>query len=259
VADHGPLRLFLPGAFAGMAEDLRERFAAVATGAELWFHAFVPSGILAREILDGAVADVAVSANPRFMADLWRAGLVAAPRVLSGNRLCLIVHPDRVMAVRGLEDLRRADVRLVVPQSATDPCGQYVVELFARAGLTEVIQAKALAGALVHSVGSGDLPAFVLDGRADVGIFYASEARVLGDRVRTVTLPADRDLRERIAFVIGAIARPDRAHPLAPHFVDFATGADGQALLEQRGFLPATSVATDRLPWEQEVPARRGG
>src|SRR5262245_34146396 len=71
-----PLSLFMPGAFAGLPEELRAGFAAVAPGTALAFHAFVPSGILAREILGGADADVYVSANVRFMADLWRAGLV---------------------------------------------------------------------------------------------------------------------------------------------------------------------------------------
>jgi molybdate transport system substrate-binding protein len=166
----------MPGAFAGLPEELRAGFAAVAPGAALAFHAFVPSGILAREILDGADADVYVSANIRFMADLWRAGLVPEPRVLAGNRLCIIVRPDRASQIHRLEDLTRNDVRLVTPQSATDPCGQYVVELFERAGLTDAMRAKEEAASLLHSIGSGDLPAFVSDDRADAGIVYASEA-----------------------------------------------------------------------------------
>jgi ABC-type molybdate transport system substrate-binding protein len=101
-----------------------------------------------------------------------------------------------------------------VPQSATDPCGQYVVELFARAGLAEAMGAKEQAGALLHLVGSGDLPSFLFDGRADAGIFYASEARALGDRVVTVAPPETLDLGERIVFVVGAVVRPERTYPL---------------------------------------------
>jgi molybdate transport system substrate-binding protein len=240
----------MPGAFAGLPEDLRAGFSAVAPGAELAFHAFVPSGILAREILDGAEADVYVSANVRFMADLWRAGLVPHPHLLAGNRLCIIVRPDRADRIRRLEDLIRPDVRLVTPQSATDPCGQYVVELFERAGLAEAMRTKEENASLIHSVGSGDLPAFLADDRADAGIFYASEAQGLGDAVVTVDLPTDLDFRDRITFVIGVVVRGDHLHPLARAFVDFLVGSDGQALLSRHGFLPAASVPVSQLPWE---------
>src|SRR5262245_44808853 len=177
-----------------MTDDLRDGFKTTAPETELWFHAFVPSGILAREILDGAVADVVVSANVHFMADLWKAGLVAEPRVLGGNRLCLIVRLDRADEVHGLNDLNRNDLRIVTPQSATDPCGRYVVEMFNRSSLSDAMKLKERAGTLIHSIGSGDLPAFLFDGRADLGIFYASEAKALGDRVATIMLPDDSDL-----------------------------------------------------------------
>jgi molybdate transport system substrate-binding protein len=245
-----PLRLFLPGAFAGLPDDLRTAFATVAPEGDLWFHAFVPSGILASEILAGAVADVAVSANPRFMTDLWQEGLVPALRVLAGNRLCVIVRSNAGKDVVSLDDLTRDDVRVVTPQSVTDPCGQYVAEMFERAGIADVMRRKQETGTLIHSIGSGDLPAFLFDGRADAGVFYASEAQTLGDRVTTLALQAELDFRERIVFVIGAVIRPERAHPLAQVYVDFFTGAEGQALLTRHGFLPAASVAMQCFPWE---------
>jgi molybdate transport system substrate-binding protein len=248
VVDREPLRLFLPGAFAAMPDDLQSGFPAMVSDGDLWFHAFVPSGILAREILAGAAADIYVSANVHFMADLWRAGLVAAPHVLAGNRLCLIVRPDRAADARDLADVTRDDLRLVTPQSATDPCGRYIVDLFALVGLTEAMEAKRSAGILVHSRGSGDLPAFLFDGRADAGIVYASEARALGDRVVTVELAPDHDMSDQIVFAIGAVARFDLAHPSAPAFVAFAIGPIGRALLVRYGFLPAASVTAD-VPW----------
>ncbi|MGH2561542.1 MAG: molybdate ABC transporter substrate-binding protein [Thermomicrobiales bacterium] len=236
------LSLFLPGAFAGMADELRAAYRAVDPDAELAFHDFIPSGLLARAILDGAPADVYVSANIRYMEDLRRAGLIRTARILAGNRLCIIVRPDRAAAITGLNDLCRPSVRVVTPPAATDPCGQYVEELFARAGIIESMASKAARGELIHSRGSGDLPSFLRDGRSDAGIFYASEAQALGGMVVTVNLPVGLDLRDRIAFTIGTLERGCAEHSLAERFVEFAVGTAGQRLLQRHGFLYAAEV-----------------
>ncbi len=237
------LALFLPGAFARLGDALRESFGPIATAVELVFHAFIPSGALAREILDGAAADVYVSANVRYMDDLRRAGLVRYSHRLAGNRLCIIVRPDLVDRVTALDDLTREGVRVVTPQSDTDPCGQYVRTMFDRAGLTETMRAKAARGELRHSYGSGDLPSYLSDGRADAGILYASEAWALGETVATVALPLDFDLRDEIAFTIGVVTRDGRDHPIAQRFVSHLLGPVGQELLVDHGFLPANDIA----------------
>ena len=239
-----PLRLFLPGAFANMGDALSEGFAALAPGVELEFHTFVPSGVLAREIIAGAPADVYVSANLRFMDEVRRAGLAPAPRPLAGNRLCLIVRPDRAHLVAALADLTRDGLRVVTPQAETDPCGQYVREMFARAGLTTAMEGKAARGELLHSLGSGDLPAFLADDRADAGVFYVSEALALGATVVAVALPPALDMRDQIVFTIAAIVRYGRSHPAAERFVAFLTGPDGQRLLRGFGFLEADDLGS---------------
>lgn len=237
----------MPGAFAGLADLIRRRFGSVEPGVELTFHAFVPSGVLAREILDGARADVYVSANQRYMDELHRAGLVPASYRLAGNRLCIIVRPERVETIGSLQEVASQGVRLVTPQSQTDPCGQYVLELFDRAGLAEVMREKETRGELLHSFGSGDLPAFLANGRADAGLLYRSEAQALGGQVVTVYLPPAWDLHERISFTIGAVSRDGRENPLAGRFVDFMRSPIGQSLLREHGFLPAQQpgVTTD--------------
>lgn len=231
------LRLFMPGAFAGLPDQLRQKYQAVRPDVELEFHQFIPSGELARKILEGAEADVYVSANRRYMDELEQAGLVREARRLAGNRLCIIVRPDRHDEVSGLEDLTRPGLRVVTPQSGSDPCGQYIVEMFERAGLSSVMQEKERAGELVHSFGSGDLPGYLLDGRVDTGIFYASEAQAIIDSIVVRDLPADLDMRERIEFMIGAVERSEAENTDARGFVEFMCGLEGQALLEEHGFL----------------------
>lgn len=234
-----PLSLFLPGAFAAMGDDIRHGVAAALPGTALAFHEFIPSGMLAREIREGAPADVYVSANTRFMNELHEAGFVPQSAALAGNRLCIIVRPDAADAIRSLDDLTRPETTLVTPQSQTDPCGHYVVELFERAGISAVMESKRDAGMLMHSRGSGDLPGYLCDGRAQAGIFYHSETIALGDRVITIELPAELDLRDRIQFTIGAVERNGVIDPRSHLVVEWFLGRDGQALLQRHGFLPS--------------------
>lgn len=240
------LRVFMPGAFAGLGEPMRAAFTASHPEVELAFHRFIPSGLLAAEIQSGAAADVYVSANRRYMEELQQAGFVHDYEVLAGNRLCVIVHPDAGSEISGLEDLARPGVRVVTPQSETDPCGQYIVELFERAGLVEQMRAKEARGELMHSVGSGDLPAFLIDGRAQAGILYASEASALGTSVRTIDLPPAYSMQEEIAFTIGAVRRSGVQHPRAGDLIAFMRGPAGQELLTGHGFLSARAVAAGR-------------
>lgn len=238
-----PLFLFLPGAFGAMGADIREGVAAALPGTELTFHEFVPSGMLAREIREGAPADIYVSANTHFMHELHEAGFVPTPAPLAGNRLCIIVRPDAAARIRSLDDLTHPDTTLVTPQSQTDPCGQYVVQLFERAGITALMDAKRDAGTLLHSRGSGDLPGYLFDGRAQAGIFYHSETIALGDRIVTLELPTPLDLRDQIQFTIGAVQRNGTIDHRAQPVVDWFLGPAGQTLMERHGFLPSLAVS----------------
>lgn len=237
--DPEPLRLFLPGAFGHLPDALRALAVDAALRAELWFHEFVPSGMLAAEIEAGATADVFISANRRYMDKLAAAGLAVAPRHLAGNRLCVIALPGHAGQAQTLESLLDSDLTIVTPQSGTDPCGQYIVEMLARAGLSEVAARRERAGTLVHSRGSGDLPAFLFDERAQAGIFYASEAPPLGEQVTVLDLPSEMDMREEIQFWISPIVRDHSVvHPQAGAFVELMSSQQGQRLLAGAGFVP---------------------
>lgn len=237
------LKLFMPGAFASLPDALRHGFALQHPDVGLDFHDFIPSGMLAGLLLEGDEADIFVSANLRYMTDLWVAGRVPEPRLLAGNRLCIITDPSSGFHVADLADLLQPGLVIVTPQPQTDPCGQYIVQMWAAAGLESAIAVKALQGELIHSRGSGDLPGFLADGRAQAGIFYASEARNLRTVVREVAITPDFDAHERIAFAIGAVQNgAGEPVPAANEFVEFMTGLRGQAILVEHGFVPVGSV-----------------
>jgi molybdenum ABC transporter molybdate-binding protein len=219
----------MPGAFARLGPRLAQEFVA-SGGRPIAFAPFRPSGLLAASILAGELADVYVSANVLWMRRLQRAGLVRHWGTLARNRLCLIARPDVRLA--GLAELSRAGLSVVAPQADTDPCGRYVEECWRAHGLLPAMRAKQTSGELVRSVGSGDLPAFLLDGRAQVGVLYLSEACQLDARViRTIELPPGQDLHERIRFVVGALTAGGEP------FVRWLRGPAGQARMAAAGFV----------------------
>jgi molybdate transport system substrate-binding protein len=232
----GIVRVFVPGSLAGAARDIPQSFAQAEPGASVAFRAFAPTGLLASDILQGALADVFVSANRRYMDDLVDAGLVRDPALLAGNRLCVVVGEPGLW-VADLADLARPGLRVVTPQGATDPCGQYIVEAFARAGLTAAMGAKEEAGELLHSSGSADLPGYLTRGESDAGVLYRSEALTL-EEVGLVDLAPPLDMRDTITFWIGAIAHGGGVpNPLAVRLVEHMTGPAGRALMAANGFL----------------------
>jgi molybdate transport system substrate-binding protein len=193
----------MPGAFARLGPELAHAFTA-ATGQALAFAPFRPSGLLANDLLAGKSADVYVSANVRRMRRVQRAGLVRRWVTFARNRLCLIALPE--VHMERPVDLTRPGLSVVAPQAHTDPCGRYVEPCWRMAGILATMRAKQAAGELLRSIGSGDLPGFLLDGRTQVGMLYVSEARQLDpERIRTIELPPHQDLHERIRFVVGAL------------------------------------------------------
>lgn len=229
---HAALRVHMPGAFARLGPELADAFIATdaGRGQHIEFAKFRPSGLLAQAILSGERADVYVSANTLWMRRLQRAGRVRHWSTLARNRLCVVAVPGA--EVHFLSDLARRGLTVVAPQAATDPCGQYVEELWRREGMLPDMLAKQARGELMRSVGSGDLPGYLSDGRAATGIFYLSEARQLDrSQVQTLELPPSQDLRERIRFVIAALTA--RGKP----FMRFLLGEQGVSQLCAAGFL----------------------
>jgi ABC-type molybdate transport system substrate-binding protein len=83
---------------------------------------------------------VYVSASVLWMRRLQRTGRARRWATLARNRLCIVAVPDA--GVRRLEDLTRPELVVAAPQSATDPCGRYVEELWRRVGMLKAMAAK---------------------------------------------------------------------------------------------------------------------
>src|SRR6185295_5313296 len=153
------------------------------------------SSTLARQIAEGARADVFASADPETMQKVVDAGAVSgAPRPFAGNRLAIVVPRGNPRHVHGLADLGRHDMTIALA-APTVPAGRYATEAFRRAGVPEPEASReADVTAVVGRVALGE---------ADAGVAYVTDVAAGGDRVEAVSLPDAHNVTAR--YVIATL------------------------------------------------------
>jgi molybdate transport system substrate-binding protein len=197
---------------------------------------YAGSSQLAQQILQGAPADIFVSAAVNWMDEVEGAGLVVegTRRDLLGNTLVLIAHGRDAEAVeigRGF-DLAGllGDERLAMALVDAVPAGQY-----SKAALTSLGIWDAVAPSVAQSDNVRAALALVSTGEAPYGIVYATDAAA-DDNVTIVgTFPDDSypPIVYPAALLAGAADAADRAffEALASEAADAAFGAHGFAIL----------------------------
>lgn len=188
---------------------------------------YASSSTLATQITQGAPADVFASANATQMDVVANAGLVVGqPTDFAGTTLEIVVEDRNPLDVRGLADLTRDDVTVVLATEEA-PAGQYAREALDAQDL-EVRPASLEAD--VRAVLSR-----VALGEADAGIVYRSDLATAGDGVESVAIPAD----ENVPATYPVAEVRNAPHPAAARaFIAFVRSATGRRLLRDHGFEP---------------------
>ena len=189
---------------------------------------FDSSGTLSQQILDGAPVDVFASADEKNMEKLTDAGLVKGePAVFAQNQLVIVTKPGNPEGIESLADLADAGVISLCGEDV--PCGKFAGEALENAGVT-IPEGSVTRGQNVKAT-----LAAVTEGDAVAGIVYVTDAIAAGDAVDTVAIPADENV---IATYPVAVLTDTQDAALASAFVDYVSSEEGQAVLEERGFLP---------------------
>jgi len=206
---------------------------------------FGPSGLLRKEIADGAKADVFASANmehPQALRDDGTSGPVVR---FARNKLCALAKPGLdVTSANLLARMLDPKIKLGTSTPRADPSGDYAIEVFTKtealkAGAQEALESKALK--LTGAKDSATPPAgrvvygwHVDEGRADIFLTYCTNAIAAQKQYpgqQTVELPE--------ALSVGAdygLTVIDGAPAAAQDFAEFILAADGQKILAGYGF-----------------------
>lgn len=191
---------------------------------------FGASGALLQQIANGAPVDVFASADQETMDRAQQQQLVAAAERhdFAGNALVVVVPSDSRLSMGSLQALADPGVaRLAIGNPASVPVGRYAQKALKSAGLWTVVSVKA-----VHALNVRQALDYVARGEVDAAFVYATDARLMPDRVRIVyEVPTVTPIRYPIAPVIGSGQAEE-----ARQFVDFVRSDEGQDILRRHGF-----------------------
>ena len=191
------------------------------------------SNALAKQIIEGAPADIFLSAAVNWMDEVEKAGLIAdgTRRDLFGNTLVLIAHGKDAAPVEIGPGLDLAGMlaggRLSMAMVDAVPAGQYGKAALESLGLWPSVEASVAQSENVRAALT-----LVSTGEAPLGIVYATDA-VSDDNVTVIgTFPAEshKPITYPGALLTGAADDADRA------FLDVLSSDAGDAKFAEQGF-----------------------
>lgn len=194
---------------------------------------YAGSSALARQIQEGAPADVFISADVKWIEELSGSGdlVDGSRRDILGNTLVLIAHGDDAEAVTIDENLDLPAMldggRLSMALVDSVPAGVYGKAALTSLGLWEKVEPLVAQSDNVRAALS-----FVAQGEAPLGIVYATDAAV-EDNVSVIgTFPAGS--HEPIVYPVAITKQSDS--PVTQEFVDYLTSDGARETWSRFGF-----------------------
>jgi molybdate transport system substrate-binding protein len=195
---------------------------------------FASSAALARQIENGAPADIFFSADLEWMDYLQSRHLIQRDtrHDVLGNRLVLIAPADSKIQLKIEQKFPLAAAlgkgRLATGDPDSVPAGRYAHEALTTLGVWNGVVDRLVRADSVRSA-----LAFVDRGEAPLGIVYETDA-LIDKHVRLVDVfPANSHLP-----IVYPIAMTSAAKPEAARFVAYIRGRAAEAVFKAYGFLP---------------------
>jgi len=225
-----PVTVFAAASLKNALDEVGDVYAA-RTGGEARF-AYAGSSAIARQIEQGAPADVYISADSDWMDYLAGKKLVVAAsrRDLLSNHLALVAPADsrvRLKIGRGMPLARALGSGRLAVAGPDVPAGRY-----ARASLASLGVWNSVSGKLAQAENVRSALQYVARGESPLGIVYDTDARV-ESKVRIVGLFPDAS-HPRIVYPAALVA--GTKNPQAGAFLSFLSGPEAGAVFRKYGF-----------------------
>ena len=203
----------------------------IAGGGPVRFN-FAGSNVLARQLANGAPADLFISADEAQMDVASEAGAIdRATRVdLLANRLAVIARPDRG-EIRDVRALLGPDVRRVaIGDPAAVPAGAYARQYLQAVGQWDALQSRLVPVGNVRAA-----VAAVENGSADAAIVYETDVAIARRAVLAFVVAGAG--APRILYPAAVVAG-SRQREAAARFLQFLRGPQGAEIFRRYKFSP---------------------
>ncbi|MFP4207397.1 MAG: molybdate ABC transporter substrate-binding protein [Wenzhouxiangella sp.] len=224
--------VFAAASMTNALVEVKQRFEA-ATRHELVV-SLAASSALARQIQQGAPADIFIPANPSWMDVLEQDGLIepGSRFDLLNNTMVLIAHGTQAAPVALGPELDLLELlaggRLAMALVEAVPAG-----IYGKAGLESLGLWAAVEASVAQTDNARAALALVARGEAPFGIVYATDA-VAEDRVSVVaTFPPTT--HPPIVYPAAVVA--DRATPAVNEVMTYLRGPEARAAFQRQGFV----------------------
>ena len=186
------------------------------------------SADLARQIEQGAPADLFLSADEAWADYLQKRNLVESRKDLLSNRLVVVTAIGDSPKINTLEDLGYAGIKRLALAGPAVPAGRYAREALKKAGLWDKLQSLVLDGQNVRAALT-----YVARHEAEAGIVYATDAKS-DPKVRVAYLiPADYHSPIRYPLIL--LAR-EPIKPSARRFFEYVDKPESAQMFRAAGF-----------------------
>ena len=233
-AESGALTVSAAISLSGALEEIAEAYG-TSGGGEVRFN-FAASNVLARQIVNGAPADLFISADEAQMDLVERAGALVggSRRPVVANQLAVAALPDRLDEVRSAFPRAGPEIRrLAIGDPAAVPAGVYARQYLERQGLWTRYEGRIIPTGNVRAA-----LAAVENGSADAAIVYVTDLHATRQARVAVAIPRDQTLP--ITYPAAVIAAtPNREG--AERFLAFLESDAARAVFLEHGFLPPAS------------------
>ncbi|UCE59146.1 MAG: substrate-binding domain-containing protein [Phycisphaerales bacterium] len=236
------LRVWSCGGLAEAFIPANERYEEISGCAVDYIGAFAAA--LGKSLLGRAQTEVFAPRVLELAQKLKAQGRMLHFRPLCFTKYVLITPKGNPAGITGVQDLNKPGVRTVLSPGASPPGGKASLVILKKAGVVQAAQENA--------VFKGDCVqrdvAQIVNGAGDAAVVEQRISRLpeVAGKVEVIDIPEDFVPGKPIPFVIGIMKWAKNA-ALAQDYVDFILSAEGQALFDKAGFIPAVSEEGRRL------------
>jgi len=225
-AKAGEINLSAAASLKEALSEIADAFTGSHSGVNI-LNNFGASGALAKQIENGAPADIFISADQKWVSYLLEKNLLdKGPIAILANNTLVFVGSDKVRSATLPEVVQLERVAIGSPKSV--PAGDYAMQALQKAGIDQAMEKK-----LVMAKDVRECLMYAERGEVDGAFVYQTDA-LLAKNVRILfTVP--QELYSRITYPMG-LTLSGAKNEDARQFLQYLQSAEAKEVLQKYGF-----------------------